>query len=151
MTTPIHMQGFTVVFEHSGPLGVYICDASNGDVIVNGPEEKDYELNPEGFHPILTLTPRTGKVEEKVLLVERSDDWVIQFALGYNEDGQRKNGPFPVHIATTGKGPDKIMFLDKLKSAMWLERTHLTIGREPYRVIHQNAEHLQQVTERVQK
>ena len=43
----------------------------------------------------------TRKVEEEVPLFEQSDDWVLQFDLAYNEDGQRKNGPFPAHIATT--------------------------------------------------
>ena len=60
-------------------------------------------------------------MEEEVPLFEQSDDWVLQFDLAYNEDGQRKNGPFPAHIATTGKRPDGIMFSDKLKAVMWLE------------------------------
>ena len=42
------------------------------------------------------------------------------------------------------------MFSDKLKSVMWME-THLTVAREPYGVIHQKEEQLQQARERVQK
>ena len=48
----------------------------------------------------------TRKVEEEFPLFKQSGDWMLQFDLAYNEDGQRKNGPFPAHIATTGKRPD---------------------------------------------
>ena len=54
----------------------------------------------------------TRKVEEGVPLFEQSDYWVLQFDLAYNEDGQRKNGPFLARISTTGKRPDGIMFWD---------------------------------------
>ena len=64
-----------------------------------------------------------GKVEEKVPLFEQSDDWLVQSDLAYNEDGQGNNGPFPAHIATTGKQLDRIMFSDNLKSVMSLELT----------------------------
>ena len=63
----------------------------------------------------------TCKAQEEVPLFEQSDVWVLQFDLAYNEAGQRNNGPFPAHIATTGKRPDGIMFSDKLKAVMWLE------------------------------
>ena len=62
------------------------------------------------------------KVRGEVPLFEQSDGWVLQFDLAYNEDGQRKNGPFPAHIATMGKRPDGIMFSDKLKAVTWLFR-----------------------------
>ena len=47
---------------------------------------------------------------------------MLQFDLGYNEDGQQKNGPCP---AATGNRPDGSMFPDKLESVMWLELTSL--------------------------
>ena len=66
----------------------------------------------------------TDKVEEEVPLFEQSDDWVLQFGLAYNEDGQRKNGRFLAHIATTGKRPDGIMFSENLKSVMCWNSPH---------------------------
>ena len=65
----------------------------------------------------------TRSVEAEVPLFEQSDDWVLQFDLDYKKDGQRKNGPFPVHITPTEQRPDGIMFSDKLKTVMWLELT----------------------------
>ena len=62
----------------------------------------------------------TGKLEEEAPLFEQSDDWILHIDVAYNEDGQRKNGPFP---ATTAKRPDGIMFSDKLKAVKWLELT----------------------------
>ena len=56
-------------------------------------------------------------------MFEQSDDWVLQFDLDYKTDGQRKNGPFPVHITPAEQRPDGIMFSDKLKTVMWLELT----------------------------
>ena len=47
----------------------------------------------------------------------------LQFELAYDEDGQRKNSPFPAHIAMTGKWPDGIMF-SELKAVVG---THLTV------------------------
>ena len=70
----------------------------------------------------------TGKVEEKVTLLEQSDDWVPQSDVAYNEDGQRQNGPFTAQIATTGKRSDGIVFSDKLKLLM--RGTHLSVARD---------------------
>ena len=56
---------------------------------------------------------------------QQNDDWVLQFDLDYNEDGHRKNSPFPAHIAATENWLDGITISDKLKSVMWLELTSL--------------------------
>ena len=48
---------------------------------------------------------------------------MVQFDLDRKEDEQRKNGPFPAHIAATAKRPDGVMYSDKLKSVMWLKLT----------------------------
>ena len=70
----------------------------------------------------------TRSVEVEVPLFEQSDDWVLQFDLAYNEDGQGKNGPFSAHIATKGQRPDGVKFSEKLKALMWLKLTSLWGG-----------------------
>ena len=56
-------------------------------------------------------------------LFESSDDWTIQFDLDVPEDGQKKNQPFPIHIAEIAKRPDGLVFSDKLKTLIYIELT----------------------------
>ena len=61
--------------------------------------------------------------DPSVPLFEQSDDWELQFDLDFAKEGQYKNQPMPVHIVSSAKRPDALIFSNKLKKLVWIELT----------------------------